>query len=68
MCYNIGCRYIRDKFSDLNANKSERQIYSHTTNASDQNNIEKVFGDVQHMVIMHCLKKSMYMIYVFYFL
>jgi len=43
--------FIRLQFESQNANSKEKQIYTHVTLATDKNNVERVFGDVQHIVI-----------------
>jgi len=43
--------YIRLQFESQNSNPKDKQIYTHVTLATDKNNVERVFGDVQHIVI-----------------
>ncbi|ETO14203.1 G-protein subunit alpha 1 [Reticulomyxa filosa] len=43
--------YIRHQFESQNSNPKDKQIYTHVTLATDKNNVERVFGDVQHIVI-----------------
>mmetsp|Transcript_50805 Transcript_50805/g.80939 ORF Transcript_50805/g.80939 Transcript_50805/m.80939 type:complete len:357 (-) Transcript_50805:749-1819(-) len=50
--------YIRGQFEGKNRNPREKQIYSHVTCATDKTNVEKVFGDVQHIVINSSLAKG----------
>jgi len=49
--------YIRQIFVDKVEDKS-RQIYSHVTNATDRTNVERVFNDVQHSVVLGALTKN----------
>ena len=52
------CRaYIKSVFEGKNGNP-ERQIYTHMTTATDRNNIQRIFGDVQHIVIQWSLEHS----------
>jgi len=50
--------YIRDQFESKNATPQERQVFSHVTQATDRDNIKKVFHDVQHVVIQWSLERS----------
>merc|ERR1711997_926728 len=43
--------FIRTRFESKNKNPREKQVYSHVTMATDKTNVERVFGDVQHIVI-----------------
>eukprot|EP00484_Ammonia_sp_Unknown_P028915 CAMPEP_0197050434 /NCGR_PEP_ID=MMETSP1384-20130603/25313_1 /TAXON_ID=29189 /ORGANISM="Ammonia sp." /LENGTH=415 /DNA_ID=CAMNT_0042482829 /DNA_START=26 /DNA_END=1273 /DNA_ORIENTATION=- len=53
-------KYIQDLFVKLN--KSEkREIFTHLTCATDKNNIERVFADVQLIVISAALNDGGYM-------
>ena len=58
--YNIqtGVGYIRGQFEGRNKNPREKQIYAHVTCATDKTNVEKVFGDVQHIVINTSLARG----------
>eukprot|EP01084_Bolivina_argentea_P292591 503027_1 len=50
--YDAAICYIRDTFEYLlHKSYSEKYVYSHVTCALDQDNIEKVFNDVQHIVV-----------------
>jgi len=51
-------KYIEKKFLDCNANPDEREIYTHVTQATDSDNVKKVFNDVQHIVINFSLQRS----------
>merc|ERR1719474_217874 len=44
-------KYIRKAFTSLNETPNQRNIFTHVTCATNQDNIEKVFADVQHIVI-----------------
>eukprot|EP01084_Bolivina_argentea_P295237 508228_1 len=50
--------YIRTRFEERNNNPTQKQIYSHVTCATDKTNVEKVFGDVQHIVINTSLARG----------
>jgi len=47
-------KYITEIFISCNVDIS-RQIYSHITCATDSRNVQKVFHDVQHAVVVHAL-------------
>eukprot|EP01083_Nonionella_stella_P001065 3066_1 len=49
--------FIREVFTAANRNKS-RQQFMHVTNATNTNQIEKVFNDVQTMIINWSLEKA----------
>ena len=44
-------RYIRKAFCSLNQNPTQRNIFTHITCATDTDNVQRVFADVQHIVI-----------------
>eukprot|EP01084_Bolivina_argentea_P268939 456939_1 len=44
-------KYIRKAFTSLNNMPNRKNIFTHITCATDQDNIQKVFADVQHIVI-----------------
>jgi len=50
--------FIRDQFESKNTNSEERQLYPHITQATDRDNITKVFQDVQHIVVQWSLQRS----------
>lgn len=50
--------FIRRTFEEKNKNPQEKQIYSHVTCATDKTNVERVFGDVQHIVINTSLARG----------
>ncbi|ETO11490.1 guanine nucleotide binding protein (G protein), alpha inhibiting activity polypeptide 2 [Reticulomyxa filosa] len=54
--YNDTIQFIKDAFNAKNQQKKEKQIYIHVTTATNHDNIEKVFNDVQHIVINSQLK------------
>jgi len=49
--------YIRQQFEAKNT-RTTRKIYSHVTQATDRDQIRKVFQDVQHIVIEWSLQHS----------
>jgi len=55
--YEPCVEYIKLQFHSQNANKG-KQIYTHVTLATDKNNVERVFQDVQHIVINNSLIDS----------
>jgi GTPase SAR1 family protein len=56
--YDNCVQYIRDQFESRNKTPAQKQIYSHVTCATDKSNVEKVFGDVQHIVINTSLQQG----------
>jgi len=56
--YQLSLNYIREQFEKLNKIPDERQIYTHVTCATDVSNIQRVFNDVQHIVINWSLQKT----------
>eukprot|EP01084_Bolivina_argentea_P233064 392613_1 len=57
VCYNESIRFIQDEFNDRNKYKN-RVIYFHVITAIDINCIEKVFWDVQNIVIRCGFKRG----------
>ena len=53
-CYN----YIKKEFESKNNNPKEKHIYTHCTCAIDKDNVERIFNDVQHIVIQNSLHKG----------
>mmetsp|Transcript_37009 Transcript_37009/g.60888 ORF Transcript_37009/g.60888 Transcript_37009/m.60888 type:complete len:359 (-) Transcript_37009:248-1324(-) len=49
--HDDGLMFIKQKFAERNEKGEQRQIYIHITCATDQRNVERVFNDVQHIVI-----------------
>lgn len=54
----LGVAHIRTQFENKNKNPREKQIYAHVTCATDKTNVQKVFGDVQHIVINTSLARG----------
>jgi len=50
--------YIKKQFEAKNKNAKEKHIYTHCTCATDKDNVERVFNDVQHIVIQNSLHKG----------
>ena len=55
--YEAAVSYITEIFVSCNTDPV-RQIYSHVTCATDANNVEKVFHDVQHGVVVNALSRN----------
>jgi len=53
--YDDTTSYIKDVFVGKNKHQSSKTIFTHLTCATDQGNVEKVFNDVQHVVIQNSL-------------
>eukprot|EP01083_Nonionella_stella_P038442 104592_1 len=49
--FDATTQYIRKAFTSLNNMPNRKNIFTHITCATDHNNIQKVFADVQHIVI-----------------
>ena len=57
--YMVDCRnYIRLQFTEFNKNQKNRQIYVHITVATDFNNVQNVFNDVQQIVVSAGLERN----------
>jgi len=54
--YTDAIDFIKATFAAKNRKKDEKHIYSHVTTATDHENVERVFNDVQHIVINSQLK------------
>lgn len=51
-------QYIRDYYLAQNKHPKEKQVFCHVTCATDKDNIQTVFKDVQHVIITTSLKKA----------
>ncbi|ETO34666.1 G-protein subunit alpha 1 [Reticulomyxa filosa] len=49
--YEPCIEFIKHQFESQNSNPKDKPIYTHVTLATDKNNVERVFSDVQHIVI-----------------
>mmetsp|Transcript_12752 Transcript_12752/g.11353 ORF Transcript_12752/g.11353 Transcript_12752/m.11353 type:complete len:414 (+) Transcript_12752:96-1337(+) len=57
--YMIDARnFIKKKFVAFNENSKTRQIYVHITCATDKNNVQNVFNDVQQIVVSAGLERN----------
>jgi len=56
--YQPSLNHIRQQFEKLNATPDRREIYVHVTCATDVKNIERVFNDVEHIVINWSLQRT----------
>ena len=57
--YQDGIDYVKSMFLKMNKNPDgRREIYSHVTCATDRNNVEKVFNDVQGIVVNSALHRG----------
>ena len=50
--------YIKAAFTQKNKSPEDKSIFTHLTCATDQNNVEKVFNDVQHIIIENSLMSA----------
>eukprot|EP00484_Ammonia_sp_Unknown_P000993 CAMPEP_0197020374 /NCGR_PEP_ID=MMETSP1384-20130603/1136_1 /TAXON_ID=29189 /ORGANISM="Ammonia sp." /LENGTH=388 /DNA_ID=CAMNT_0042447983 /DNA_START=31 /DNA_END=1197 /DNA_ORIENTATION=+ len=50
--------YIKNAFVQKNKSPDDKSIFTHLTCATDQNNVEKVFNDVQHIIIENSLMSA----------
>ena len=55
--YEPALKYITEIFVSCNTD-SMRQIYSHVTCATDAGNVQRVFHDVQHGVVVAALQRN----------
>ena len=56
--YQESLDYIRQQFEARNDKPEERNIYTHVTTATDKDNVQRIFADVQHIVIQWSLEHS----------
>jgi len=56
--YDDCINYIRHQFESKNKDPKNKQIYTHLTSATDKSQVERVFNDVQHVVINASLVKG----------
>jgi len=50
--------FIKDAFSEQKTNSAEGSVFTHLTCATDVSNVEKVFNDVQHIIIENSLMSA----------
>ena len=55
--YNPCLEYIRTKFKMKNKRK-DREVYSHVTCATDKKNVQNIFNDVQHHIVVSVLTEN----------
>ena len=55
--YNLGTQFVISTFESMCKIESKK-IFTHLTSAIDTNNIEKVFGDVQEIIIANSLAEA----------
>ena len=53
--YEETTSYIKDAFISRNKHPEDKGVFTHFTCATDQNNVERVFQDVQHIIIENSL-------------
>jgi len=56
-CYKAALEFITDVYLSRNRNKNKR-VFVHVTDATDRDQIEKVFWDVQEIVVRSNLKRN----------
>jgi len=56
-CHQAAIKFIQDAFMEVNNNQS-RVIFCHVTCATDQETVQKVFWDVQNIVIRSNLRRG----------
>jgi len=56
-CHNAAIKFIQNAFMEVNANPN-RVIFCHVTCATDQETVQKVFWDVQNIVIRSNLRRG----------
>jgi len=56
-CHNAAIKFIQNAFMEVNQNQS-RVIFCHVTCATDQETVQKVFWDVQNIVIRSNLRRG----------
>ena len=56
-CHEAGCAFIRKQYEKLNRNPYKK-IFVHITTATNKENIESVFWDVQNIIVSSNMKTS----------
>jgi len=49
-------QYIMERFKDEMTKRDRKNLYTHVTCATDSDNVEKVFDDVQHTIVQNALR------------
>lgn len=55
--YEPAVKYVQEIFVSCNSDKI-RQVYAHITCATDAGNVQRVFHDVQHGVVLAALQRN----------
>ena len=50
-CSDEGAKFIGKKYREQSTKYKEKKIFTHVTTATDEQNIKKVFWDVQNIII-----------------
>ena len=53
--------FIKAKFIEKDPKKGQRQIYAHVTCATDENDVVRVFKDVQHIAVQGSLARGIHL-------
>jgi len=56
--YEEGVAYIQDKFKAQEESDPPRPIYTHITTATKRENVQKVFDDVHHGIVVRALANN----------
>jgi len=56
--YNNAISYIKQQFTDVSPKNSARQIYAHVTCATNEQDVIRVFKDVQHIAVAGSLQRG----------
>jgi len=56
--YADAVEFVKRRFLERNENPKGREVYCHVTCATDKNNVEKVFHDVQNIVVNSALHRG----------
>jgi len=54
--FEEAAEYIKQQYMNEIRGNNQKQLYCHITCATDKNNVEKVFDDVQHTIVQNALR------------
>ena len=57
-CYDLALDFIRKIYISKNRMPDKRRIFCHVTNATDRDHIERVFWDIQNIIMRSNLKRA----------
>ena len=63
--YNDTISFIKSKFVEKDPKKGQRQIYAHVTCATNEQDVIRVFKDVQHIAVQGSLARGLFVLFLF---